>query len=68
MVPNWRSAGEYSYFLSERDREWMPILHKFRDHIDLYTKREVPARLEDYLPGIYEIVYRYIEPDYKLRW
>ena len=54
--------------LNERDRQWMPILHKFRDNIDLYTKRETPGRYQDYIPAIYDIVHRYIRPDYKLRW
>lgn len=62
------TAGEYGYFLSDRDRRWMPVLHAFRDHVDLYTKRQIPGRLEDHLPGIYEIVHRWIRPDYKLRW
>ena len=62
------TAGEYQYFLNERDRERMPLLHQFRDHIDLYTKRETPGRLEDHLAGIYEVVHRYVQPDYKLRW
>ena len=62
------TEGEYGYFLSERDRAWMPILHTFRDKVDLYTKREIPGRLEDHVPGLYEIVHRYIRPDYKLRW
>ena len=62
------TAGEYDYFLSDRDRALMPVLHAFRDEIDLYTKREAPGRIEDHLPGIYEVVNRYIRPDYKLRW
>ena len=62
------TSGEYGHFLSDKDRAWMPVLHAFRDHIDLYTKRETPGRLEDHLPGIYEIVHRHIRPDYKLRW
>jgi len=62
------TAGDYQYFLNDRDRAFMPVLHAFRDHIDLYTKRETPGRLEDHLPGIYEIVHRYVRPDYKLRW
>lgn len=62
------TSGEYDYFLTDRDRRWMSVLHAFRDHIDLYTKREAPGRIEDHLPGIYEIVHRYIRPDAKLRW
>ncbi|HEY8548858.1 MAG TPA: inositol oxygenase family protein [Vicinamibacterales bacterium] len=62
------TAGQYEYLLNDRDREWMPILHKFRDHIDLYTKRGETAGLERHLPGIWEVVDRYIRPDYKFRW
>lgn len=60
--------GAYPYLLNERDRRWMPILHKFRDHIDLYTKRQDPGRIADHLPGIWDIVHRYIRPDYTLTW
>jgi inositol oxygenase len=62
------TSGEYRFLLNERDRSWMPLLHAFRDHVDLYTKRESSGPLEDYLPGIYEVVHRHIRPDYKLRW
>jgi inositol oxygenase len=62
------TAGEYAYFLSARDREWMPILHKFRDHVDLYTKRRDSGRLQDHLPDLYDILHRHIRPDYELRW
>jgi inositol oxygenase len=60
--------GEYEYLLDERDRRWMPILHSFRDRIDLYTKREPAGRIEDHLPGLWDVVHRYIRPDYKLLW
>jgi inositol oxygenase len=62
------TAGQYDYLLSERDRQWMPILHKFRDHIDLYTKRGETAGIESHLPGIWQVVDKYIRPDYKLSW
>lgn len=62
------TAGEYDYFLSERDRRWMPILHQFRDHVDLYTKRQVNGREEDHVADLFTVVHRYIRPDYKLRW
>lgn len=62
------TAGQYDYLLSERDRQWMPILHKFRDHIDLYTKRGETAGIESNLPGIWQVVDKYIRPDYKLSW
>ncbi len=62
------TAKEYDYFLTERDRQWMPILHKFRDHIDLYTKRGETKGIEAHLPGIYEVVHKYIRKDYKLSW
>jgi inositol oxygenase len=62
------TAGQYDYLLSERDRQWMPILHKFRDHIDLYTKRGETAGIESHMPGIWQVVDKYIRPDYKLSW
>lgn len=62
------TAGQYDYLLSERDRQWMPILHKFRDHIDLYTKRGETAGIESHLPDIWQVVDKYIRPDYKLSW
>jgi len=62
------TEGEYDHLLNARDRQWMPILHAFRDHIDLYTKRADPGRIEDHLPGIWQVVHRYIRPDCKLRW
>ena len=47
----------------------MPILHKFRDHIDLYTKRGETAGIESNLPGdLAGGSNRDIRPDYKLSW
>lgn len=62
------TAGEYDYLLNDHDRAWMPLLHAFRDKIDLYTKRPDATGLEDHLPGIWQVVHRYIRPDYKFAW
>jgi inositol oxygenase len=62
------TAGEYDYFLTDHDRAWMPLLHMFRDHVDLYTKRGETVGIDRHLPGIWETVDRYIRPDYKFRW
>ena len=62
------AEGEYDFLLDARDRRWMPILHAFRDEIDLYTKRAAPGRLEDHLPDLLAVVHRWIRPDYKLAW
>jgi inositol oxygenase len=61
------TEGEYDYLLDARDRRWMPILHAFRDKIDLYTKRAA-GDLGAHLPDILGVVHRYVRPDYKLLW
>jgi inositol oxygenase len=62
------TAGAYDYFLNDRDREWMPILWAFRDHIDLYTKHGEIENLDRYLPEIWDVVHSYIRPDYRFNW
>jgi hypothetical protein len=58
----------YDYLLNDRDREWMPILWAFRDHIDLYTKHGETEELDRHLPEIWDVVHRYIRPDYRFNW